>query len=213
MANEGKVKLQGLKFVIFECSAGVIQFLSFTLMKWLVNSVPFFINLQNTNEKFAALIENEYGPMYLIALFLSVCWSFTFNRKVTFKSASNVPIAMLMVLGYYAVFTPISTIIGNHITANNVITIAGSTDLIIGSSNLGPTIDFVVLIVTMLCNMVTEFIWEKYFVFRDALHRGEEQTLEEELPENYVPRGEEKDTSEKIATEIANELIDEAESK
>lgn len=171
--NEGKVKLQGLKFLFFECSAGLIQFLSFTLMKWLVNNISYFINLQDTNEKFAALIENEYGPMYLIALFLSVCWSFTFNRKVTFKSASNVPIAMLMVLGYYAVFTPISTIIGNNITANYIMTIGGNTDLILGSNNLGPIIDFVVLIVTMFCNMVTEFLWEKYVVFRDALHKGE----------------------------------------
>lgn len=178
MANEGKVKLQGLKFLFFECSAGLIQFLSFTLMKWLVNNIQYFVNLQQTNAKFAALIENEYGPMYLIALFLSVCWSFTFNRKITFKSASNVPIAMLEVLAYYAVFTPISTMIGNHITANYIMTIGGSTELILGSSNLGPIIDFVVLIVTMFCNMITEFLWEKYFVFRDALHRGEDKTEE-----------------------------------
>lgn len=176
--KEGKVKLQGLKFLFFECSAGLIQFLSFTLMKWLVNNIPYFINLQQTNDKFASLIENEYGPMYLIALFLSVCWSFTFNRKITFKSASNVPIAMLEVLAYYAVFTPISTIIGNNITANHVMTIAGNTDLILGSSNLGPIIDFVVLVVTMFCNMITEFLWEKYFVFRDALHRGEEKSVD-----------------------------------
>ncbi len=158
MANEEKVKMQGLKFLIFECSAGVIQFLSFTLMNEVIIKLGFFQNLMENNPGFARIMENEYGPMYLIALFLSVCWSFTFNRKITFKSASNVPIAMLQVLAYYAVFTPISTIIGNHFTAGG-----------------GELIKYVVLIITMLCNMVTEFLWEKYYVFRDALHRGEEK--------------------------------------
>ena len=67
----------------------------------------------DTNATFAKIMQNEYGPMYLIALLLSVIWNFTFNRKFTFKSANNVPVAMLKVLAFYCVFTPISTILGN----------------------------------------------------------------------------------------------------
>ncbi|MBQ3728204.1 MAG: GtrA family protein, partial [Spirochaetales bacterium] len=82
-----------IRFTLFSISAGVIQILSFTLM----------------NE----LLDLPYWPCYLTALILSVIWNFTLNRKFTFKSANNVPVAMMKVLGYYAVFTPLSTIFGN----------------------------------------------------------------------------------------------------
>ena len=97
-------------------------------------------------------MENEYGPMYLTALILSVVWNFTFNRKFTFKSASNVPIAMLKVLAFYAVFTPVSTILGNHFTAAGVN-------------------EYIVLGTTMACNLITEFLYDKFVVFRDALDK------------------------------------------
>ena len=38
-----------------------------------------------------------YWPCYLIALCLSVLWNFTLNRKFTFQSAANVPVAMAKV--------------------------------------------------------------------------------------------------------------------
>lgn len=88
-------------------------------------------------------MENEYGPMYLIALILSVVWNFTFNRKFTFKSANNVPIAMLKVFGYYLVFTPVSTVLGNYFTAK----FASLT-----------AINYIVLGITMIVNMVTEYL-------------------------------------------------------
>ena len=89
--------------------------------------------------------------MYLIALLLSVIWNFTFNRKFTFKSANNVPIAMLKVLAFYCVFTPVSTILGNHFTAKFADVTA---------------INYIVLACTMACNMITEFLYDKFFVFR-----------------------------------------------
>ncbi len=82
-----------VKFVLFSASAGVIQIGLFTAL----------------NE----LCRWSYWPCYLIALVASVVWNFTLNRKFTFQSANNVPKAMAMVLGYYAVFTPLSTILGN----------------------------------------------------------------------------------------------------
>lgn len=150
--NEGI--LQALKFFLFSTSAGLIQIGSFTLMNEVIIKLSFFQNLMAEHPGFAKIMENEYGPMYLIALILSVLWNFTFNRKFTFKSANNVPIAMLKVLGYYAVFTPVSTILGNHFTAAGVN-------------------EYIVLGLTMLCNLITEFLFDKYVVFRDTLHKEE----------------------------------------
>ena len=79
-------------------------------MSEVIIKLPFLQNLMETNRTFSKIMSNEYGPMFLIALLLSVIWNFTFNRKFTFKSAANVPIAMLKVLAFYCVFTPVSTL-------------------------------------------------------------------------------------------------------
>ena len=87
-----------VKFVLFSASAGLIQIGSFTLM----------------NE----LFHWPYWICYLTALVLSVLWNFTLNRKFTFQSAANVPVAMAKVAAYYAVFTPLSTLLGNWLVAS-----------------------------------------------------------------------------------------------
>ncbi len=150
----GKKKsiFQFIKFALFSASAGVIQLGSFTLLNEVVVKLPFIQNAMASNATFAKIMENEYGPIYLIALLLSVIWNFTFNRKFTFKSAANIPIAMLKVLGYYAVFTPISTLLGNYFTARFAAT---------------PGIEYIVLGITMVTNMVTEFLFDKFVVFRN----------------------------------------------
>lgn len=144
--------LQFIKFALFSASAGIIQFGSFTLMNEVLIKLPAIQNAMATNPTFEKIMSNEYGPMYLIALILSVIWNFTFNRKFTFKSAANIPIAMLKVLGYYAVFTPISVVLGNYFTAKY--------------ANFA-AIEYIVLIVTMLINMITEFLFDKLVVFRN----------------------------------------------
>ena len=73
--------MQTIKFTLFSVSAGVIQFLTFTAL----NELP--PKLFHT--------ELSYWVCYLPALILSVIYNFTLNRKFTFKSANNVPIAML----------------------------------------------------------------------------------------------------------------------
>lgn len=151
--SQGKKNaLQAVKFALFSCSAGIIQLGSFTLMSEVIVKTDFIQNLMAEHETFARVMENEYGPMYLIALILSVLWNFTINRKFTFKSAANIPIAMLKVFGYYLVFTPLSTVIGNYCTAK--------------FASLGG-IDYIVLIITMLCNMITEFLFCKFVVYRN----------------------------------------------
>lgn len=88
-----------------------------------------------------------YWPSYLISLVLSVLWNFTINRKYTFKSTSNLPKAMLLVALFYVVFTPLSTIIGDKLTASG-------------------WNDYIVLALTMIVNLVTEFLYQKYIVFK-----------------------------------------------
>jgi putative flippase GtrA len=92
----------------------------------------------------------NYWVCYLTALTLSVLWNFTLNRKVTFHSASNVPIAMLKVAAYYLVFTPLSTWGGSALEA-------------IGWN------EYLVLVISMTVNFVTEFLFQRYVVFADSL--------------------------------------------
>lgn len=141
-----------LKFVGFSCTAGIIQFLSFTLLHEIA--------------KFS------YWPAYLIALTLSVIWNFTLNRKFTFKSANNVPVAMLKVFGYYLVFTPISTWLGNYCTEHFAY-VTTNLQSAFSSSKVFSDIDYIyyiVLVITMIVNMVTEFLFQRFFVFRNSLN-------------------------------------------
>ncbi len=133
---EKKELWRTLKFVLFSASAGIIQLASFTLFE----EVLFF----------------EHWLAYLISLVLSVLWNFTFNRKFTFKSASNVPIAMLKVAGYYVVFTPLSTLWTNWLTGASV-----------GWN------EYLVLAITMIINLTTEFVYQKYVVFRNSIDTNE----------------------------------------
>lgn len=150
--KSGKNILQFIKFALFSISAGIVQVLSFTFMNEVLIKLPIMQNALQSNETFAAIMKNEYGPMYLVALLLSVIWNFTFNRKFTFKSAVNVPSAMLKVLAFYAVFTPITVALGNYFTAR-------FSDF--------AAIEYIVLGATMACNMITEFIYDKIVVFRN----------------------------------------------
>ncbi len=132
--NSKKEVLRMVKFTLFSISAGVIQIGSFTLL----------------NE----LARLEYWPAYLISLVLSILWNFTFNRRYTFKAATNVPIAMLKVFGFYLIFTPLSTWLGQLAET------AGINE-------------YIVLGVTMISNFVLEFLFCKFLVYK-----GTEDTLE-----------------------------------
>ena len=98
---------------------------------------------------FEKVLHMKYWPSYLIALVLSVLWNFTFNRKYTFHSSNNIPKAMFLVFLYYLIFTPLSTIAGDKLT------------VLLGGK------DFIVLAGTMLVNFITEFLFQKYVVFKE----------------------------------------------
>ncbi len=133
MSDNKKQLWQAIKFTLFSISAGVIQIGSFALLEIFIK---------------------DYWIPYLISLVLSIIWNFTLNRRYTFKSTANVPVAMAKVFGFYLVFTPVSTYIGNMVEGYGVN-------------------DFIILIVTMLSNFVLEFLFCKLVVYR-----GKENTLE-----------------------------------
>ena len=78
-------------------------------------------------------------------------WNFTLNRKFTFRSAANVPRAMLLVAAYYAVFTPTTTLLGNWL-----------------AEDLGWN-EYLVTGLNMLLNLTTEVLWQKYVVYRHQI--------------------------------------------
>ena len=137
--------IRTIKFTLFSLSAGAIQLISFTLL----------------NE----LLDLPYWPCYLIALILSVIWNFTLNRKFTFKSANNVPVAMMKVLGYYAVFTPLSTIFGNWL----------AEDLLWN--------EYLVTILNMFLNFITEYLFDRFVVFGKSIDTAVKKDDEPSQPQ------------------------------
>ena len=119
------------KFVLFSASAGIIQVGSFAL--------------------FDEVFHWPYWLCYLLALVLSVLWNFTLNRKFTFRSAANVPKAMLLIALYYAVFTPLTTLLEHYL-----------------AGNLGWN-EYIPLAINMLLNVTTEYLYQKFVVYRGQI--------------------------------------------
>ncbi len=143
--------LQTVKFALFSASAGIIQITTYTL----------FFEVCHFKEWVA----------YLISLVLSVLWNFTFNRKFTFKSANNVPIAMLKVAVYYCVFTPLSTWFTKYAT----------TDLLWNN--------YLVEVICMLTNFVTEFLFDRFVVFRNSMNTNDVAKKDREKAEKKARQG------------------------
>ena len=130
-----KELLRSIKFLLFSVSAGVIQIGSFAALNELAGL--------------------EYWASYLISLVLSVLWNFTFNRRYTFKSDGNVARAMLLVAGYYCVFTPLSTFLEHEL-----------------AGNLGWN-EYLVTVMNMTLNLITEFLFQRFVVYRKTLDTNE----------------------------------------
>ncbi|MCR5577159.1 MAG: GtrA family protein [Oscillospiraceae bacterium] len=122
---------RAFKFLLFSASAGIIEIVSFALLNELTGW--------------------SYWPCYLIALALSVLWNFTLNRRFTFRSANNVPVAMMKVAAYYAVFTPLSTWLGSWL-----------------ADGIGWN-EYLVTAINMVLNFVTEYLYDTFVVFRGTI--------------------------------------------
>lgn len=129
--NLKKEILRGIKFGLFSVSAGIIEIVAFSVLNELTNW--------------------RYWPCYVVALILSVLWNFTLNRRYTFYSANNITIAMLKILGFYLVFMPVSTVIGNYLA-----------DKLLWN-------EYVVTLLNMLANFLLEFLYDRYLVFQKTI--------------------------------------------
>ena len=134
-SNKKKELWRAVKFTLFSASAGLIELVSFALLNELLH-LPYWLS-------------------YLIALVLSVLWNFTLNRKFTFKSAANVPVAMLKVAAFYLVFTPLSTGLEHWYTMT-----LGWNEYLATAAN-------------MVLNFVTEFLYQRFFVFGNSIDTNE----------------------------------------
>ena len=119
--------IRSIKFTLFSMSAGALQVGSFALLE--------------------ELTPMSYWPCYLISLVLSVVYNFTINRKFTFHSTANVPLAMFKVFLYYCAFTPLSTIGGNYLAETLMWN------------------HYLVEFICMFLNFVTEFLFTRFVVY------------------------------------------------
>ena len=126
---------RALKFVLFSASAGIIELAVFALLNELIG-LPYWL-------------------CYLVALVASVVWNFTLNRKFTFQSANNVPKAMLLVALFYAVFTPLSTLLEHYLTEG----LQWNEYLATG--------------INMALNLTTEYLYDRFVVFRGSIDTNE----------------------------------------
>ena len=128
--NKRKELWRIIKFTLFSISAAVVQVGSFTILNELV-------------------FKKGYWIQYIISIVLSVIWNFTLNRKFTFKSATNIPVAMFKSLLFYVVFIPITAF---------------------GGEWLEPHVnEYIILIFTMILNFVGEYLYQRFYVFKDSL--------------------------------------------
>ena len=130
-----KELIRSVKFVCFSISAGIIEIVAFTLLN-----------------EFSGW---SYWPCYLIALVLSVLWNFTLNRRYTFRSANNVPVAMAKVAVFYLVFTPASTVLGDYLAEKLLWN------------------EYLVTAINMLANFVLEYLYDRFVVFRGSIDTNE----------------------------------------
>ena len=142
-----KELIRAVKFTLISLSAGIIQIGSFTL--------------------FYEALSWVYWLAYLISLLLSIIWNFTINRKITFNSANNVPKAMAQLLGFYAVFTPVTMLGGQWVEGLGVHGV-------------------IVEVVTMILNFVLEFLFCRFVIYRDSCDSAErkDEMGDEENREN-----------------------------
>ncbi len=124
----------------------MIKFTLFSILAGVIQTLSFTL--------FTETFRFSYWLSYGSALVLSVLWNFTFNRRYTFRSVENVPKAMSLVLLYYAVFAPLSIWWGDALTNAH-----WNEYLVLGG--------------TMVINFVTEYLYQRFVVYRYTIDTNE----------------------------------------
>ena len=127
-----------------------IKFTLFSISAGIIQVLSFTL--------FEELLHWTHWLSYLLSLVLSVLWNFTLNRHYTFHSAANVPLAMLQVAGFYLVVTPLSTWWTAVLTGPQ----AGWNE-------------YLVLVLTMLVNFVTEYLFDRFVVFGKSIDTAKKE--------------------------------------
>ena len=138
--------IMAIKFALISASAGIIQIGAFTLLYEVLNLI--------------------WWASYVISLTLSVLWNFTINREFTFKSANNIPIAMLKVACFYLVFAPTTTLLGNYLT-----------DTLLWNG-------FLVEGLIMISNLILEYFYCTLVVYKGSINTNERAKKEQEKDSN-----------------------------
>ena len=198
---------RAVKFTLFSISAGVIQFVSSLLLKLVILD-----RVMDPDATMHFIIEQPTSTFIAdtVGLALSILWNFTFNRKFTFKAASNVPIAMLLAFVFYIPFYPFQ--IWYVATIEDALVNIGDWGFVIG---LGTC---------MIINFVLEFLWQQFVVFRgkvDTNDLAKKQQAKEaaaaevsvensvQVTENVTNNGADAGTNEKNNTDVTTPDIKE----
>lgn len=152
--------MQFIKYALCAASAGIIQIVVFAILQ---AAIP------QSGKKIVFIVEEMDLVTFVattVALCCSIVWNFTFNRKFTFKDASNVPKAMILAFLFYVPFYPFQTwyvwtikhLLSAHMSVDGAGLIAQAT--------------------VMIINFALEFMWQKFVVFRKPKDKKEKENTE-----------------------------------
>lgn len=168
---------QAFKYLLCTASAGLIELISFTILD---NVLPLVMNPHETITFITTVAKTNFIAT-TVALALSVLWNFTLNRKITFKSAANVPKAMFLAFLFYVPFYPFK-IWFNGVLPGIAVASAAATAGVTAAAYLlsHSAIKTVFEIISMLCNGVLEFCWQKFFIYRKSQNTAGKGTGDED---------------------------------
>ncbi len=158
-----KTIFQALKYALCTASAGLIEFISFSILNAVL---PKFIDPTRHIYFIADAVLTTFIAT-TVALILSVLWNFTINRKLTFKSAGNVPRAMFLAFFFYVPFYPFKIWFNSilpSIAVGNAAASAGLSAAAFLAVNGGIILGFEIC--SMLINGILEFCWQKFVIYR-----------------------------------------------
>jgi len=137
-----------------------LKFLGFSLGAAAIQMASFAVMNELTN----------WSPWfsYIIAVILSVIYNFTINRRFTFRSVNNIPKAMSFVVLFYALFIPYSAWLMYAMTGATLI------------DDFGGWYVYAVLFFIMVQNFILEFLWWRFFIFRDSINTRPKKVKQKE---------------------------------
>lgn len=163
--NNGK--WQAFKYLLCTASAGLIELISFTILKAIL------VKTMGLEQQTTFIVTSSTSIFIAttVALALSVLWNFTLNRKITFKAANNVPKAMFLAFLFYVPFYPFKIWFNGVLPGMAVANAAAAAGL---TSIAYLTAHSIIItafeIISMLCNGILEFCWQKFFIYRKSIN-------------------------------------------